>query len=59
MAASHGVTTVNLAGSNAKKVQTTDDILKAIESTMPDASQQHLRAGELSAQMQGRCGQPS
>lgn len=50
------MTTVNLASSTAKKVQSTDEILKQIESNLPDASQQNMaqRQGGLSARLQGR-----
>jgi hypothetical protein len=50
------VTTVNLASQTGKKVQSTDDIMRQIESTMPSASQQSLaqQQGGLSAQLQGR-----
>jgi len=48
------VTNINLASSTGKKVQSTDDILKQIESTLPDVSQQNLARGGLSARLQGR-----
>lgn len=51
------VTTINLASSTAgKKVHSTDEILRQIESTLPDLSEQSLaqRQGGLSARLQGR-----
>jgi hypothetical protein len=50
------VTTINLASSTSKKVQSTDDILKQIESTLPSLGQQNFtqQQGGLNAQLQGR-----
>lgn len=49
------VTTVDLASQSGKKTQSVNDIMQAIESSMPSASQQGLaQQGGLSARLQGR-----
>lgn len=49
------VTSINLAGTSQKKAQTTDDILKQIEASMPDASEVNkFKQEELSARVLGR-----
>lgn len=50
------VTTVDLASQSGKKTQSLNDIMQAIESSMPAASQQGLaQQGGLSARLQARC----
>jgi hypothetical protein len=49
------VTSVNLASSSQKKVQSTSDILKQIESTFTDSSQDNkYKQEELSSRILGK-----
>lgn len=50
-----GITSINLAGNSQKKVQTTDDILKQIEASMPEGSEMNkYKQDEFSARVLGR-----
>lgn len=48
------VTSFNLASTAGRKVQTTDDILRQIESTLPDINRSKLHDEALSSKIQGR-----